>query len=127
MMNQTDLLAIAGEIRSYIERLKAEEVPHEEIRELVIGSMNHTTVHAYEQVMHECATNPENAVTFTFAIHQSLGGVNAVLIEEGHAPMTLKDMKFMREAIVSALEEYTGQDIDEVIIKLEEHQKGGMH
>lgn len=123
-MKKQDLMEIAQEIRSYVESLKEEGFTKEDIRKGVVGSMNATSVSAFQIVAAEIVTSMENGVLFTYNINKSLGGVNSVLLEEGIAPMHITELEFVNEVLISAIEEMTGDNIDNVFLQIEEQEKG---
>jgi hypothetical protein len=122
-----DLTVIVKEIREYVDGLKQDGKTQEEVRELVVLSMDKTSLAAFQFVMNEIIANPNYGLIFTHSIYESLGGVNSVMIEEGLEPLHLTELKFVNEVLVSALEDYTRESIDTLMEQVDIKKQGGLN
>lgn len=126
---ELDLVQIAKEVREHVARLKGDGATQEEVRDYMVRSIDHTTLKAFEQVGEIIVKSPEAGLSFTYSVYESLGGINAVMAEEGISPIHISEPDFIREVMVKTIEDFTGQDIDTVFNKFDKYQqdqRGGL-
>jgi len=122
-----DINSVVTEIKEYVAKIKGKGATQEEIREGVLGSYDHTTLVAFQLIGNEIAESPEAGAFFAYSVNETLGGVNAVLIEEGLTPIHISELDFVGKVIVKTLEAYTGEHIDQVLWRVEQQVKGGLN
>lgn len=121
-MDEVKLNTIANEIGHYVKDLKGRGHSKEEIRHYTLLSLDKTSILAFQDVAAEIAVSAEAGFNFVFILHQGLGGVNAVLAEEGIDLVHVTEIKFVNEVLIGAMEEYSGLKIDEILEQMEKMQ-----
>jgi hypothetical protein len=116
---------IMTEIRDNIEGAKADGKTPAQVEAFITDSVKHTYLFTEQHQLDIIAQHPNAGFAFVHSVHESLGAVNEVVVKEyGFQPITLKDLDLIS---VHALEQITGQDIDELMTAIDKHLGGGLH